>query len=275
MGKLFICPTPLGNLEDITLRAIRVLSEVDLIAAEDTRHTRKLLARYNIETSITSYHQHSSLGQQQRIIREILEGKTVALVSDAGTPGISDPGQQLILACVASGIEVDPLPGPCAAVTALSGSGFPMASFTYQGFLPRKGLSQAVADLASIEHPVVMYESPRRVAKLLEALALHMPDREVLLARELTKVHQQLLRGKPGELLETVITDNLQRGEFTIVLAPWHQEVAKPGVEELQAMVEANLAKGMSPRDAVAMVSASTGTNKREIYKMANKKKDT
>jgi 16S rRNA (cytidine1402-2'-O)-methyltransferase len=202
-----------------------------------------------------------------------MSGKTVALVSDAGTPGISDPGQQLIAACIANDIEVDPLPGPCAAIAALSGSGFPMAAFTYQGFLARKGLDRAVSGLASIDHPVVLYESPRRIVKLLEALAQHMPGRDILLVRELTKLHQQLLRGKAATLLDQVKSDNLERGEFTLVLGPWQREVSLPGIEDMQIMVEAHMADGMSARDAISKVSAETRANKRELYKVTNKKK--
>lgn len=272
-GKLLICPTPLGNLEDITLRVLRVLREADLIAAEDTRRTRKLLGYYEIHTPVISYHQHSSPQQRDRLVEMVLAGKNLALVSDAGTPGISDPGQELVASCLAQGIEVDPLPGPCAAITAVSASGFPLASFTYHGFLPRKGLEKVVASLTRIEHPVVLYESPRRILRLLESLNSYMPERELLLARELTKVHQQMLRGKPAELLEQISAENLERGEFTIVLGPWQQPALQPDGERLLATVEDYIAQGLSTRDAVTRISIETGLPRKQVYNAVNKKK--
>lgn len=271
-GRLYICPTPLGNLEDITLRVIRTLEDADIIAAEDTRRTRKLLTHFDITTPIVSFHQHSTPGQLDRLIAVLLEGKEIALVSDAGTPGISDPGQALVAACVAQGVEVDPLPGPCAAVTALSASGYPLASFTYHGFLPRKGLDSAVAALADYRHPVVLYESPRRVAKLLESIAMHMPQREILLARELTKVHQQLLRGNASQLLSQ-LSSELQRGEFTVVLGPMQPTPQQWTEIQLLAMVREYISQSFTTRDAVAQVSAETGYPRRDLYNLVNKKK--
>lgn len=272
-SKLYICPTPLGNLEDISFRVLRVLKEVDLIAAEDTRHTKKLLAHYQVETQLISYHQHSGTKQQDKIVELILQGKDVALVSDAGTPGISDPGQQLISACVQKGIEIDPLPGPCAAVTALSASGFPMASFTYHGFLPRKGLTKAIEALMPIPHPIVLYESPRRILKLLESIDQLMPDRELVLAREISKLHQQILRGKSQQLMELISAQQLDRGEFTIVLGPWEQKTVLPGEDELLTQIDDLVSQGLSVRDAVSRVSQDSGVNRREVYNLVNKKK--
>jgi len=260
-------------LEDVTLRVLRILEEVSIIAAEDTRHTRKLLTRYEIHTPVVSYHQHSTQNQLDRLVDSIVEGKDVALVSDAGTPGISDPGQLLIKACIDNGIEVDPLPGPCAAITAVSASGYPLAAFSYYGFLPRKGLDKAVAALAGVEHPVVLYESPRRIAKLLESLKLHMPNRELMLARELTKIHQQIIWGKPQYLLEKLILENLERGEFTVVLGPWRQTISQPGIGAQLAMAKEYISQGLSTRDAVAKISAETGLPRREVYNLVNKKK--
>lgn len=271
---MHICPTPLGNLEDITLRVLRVLKESDLIAAEDTRHTRKLLSYYEIHTPVISYHQHSSRHQVDRLVAQILEGKSVALVSDAGTPGISDPGQVLISACLDMEIEVDPLPGPCAAVAAISASGFPLAAFTFLGFLPRKGLNKSVGALARYEHPIVLYESPRRIVKLLESLNTHMPEREVLLARELTKVYQQLIHGKPKQLVEILKNEDLERGEFTVVLGPWRNSDS-PGADydELAGQL---LGSGMAVKEASIKLSQETGMPRREAYNIlvTKKKKD-
>lgn len=271
-GTLYICPTPLGNLDDITLRVVKTLKNVEIIAAEDTRHTRKLLTHFGITTSLTSFHQHSTPAQLDRLIVALLEGKDIALVSDAGTPGISDPGQALVAACVARGVEVNPLPGPCAAVTALSASGFPMASYTYHGFMPRKGLDSAVAALADYPHPVVLYESPRRVAKLLESIAVHMPQREILLARELTKIHQQLIRGNASQVLPQLSLE-LQRGEFTVVLGPWEPTPQQWSEDQLLAMVREYIGQSFTTRDAVAQVSAETGYHRRDLYNIVNKKK--
>ncbi len=271
-GRLYICPTPLGNLEDITLRVLKILKEAGLIAAEDTRRTRKLLTHYDITTPIISFHQHSTPQQLERLITALLKGKDIALVSDAGTPGISDPGQALVAACVVQGIDVDPLPGPCAAVAALSASGFPLASFTYHGFLPRKGLDAAVEALTGYLHPVVLYESPRRVEKLLQSIAVHMPRREILLARELTKIHQQLLRGNASQLLSQ-LSPGIQRGEFTVVLGPMVLTSQQWSESQLLAKVREYTRQSFTTRDAVAQVSTETGFPRRELYSIVNKKK--
>lgn len=264
----------MGNLEDITLRVIRILKEADLIAAEDTRQTRKLLAHFGIHTPVTSYHQHSSPGQTEKLLAAMLAGQNLALISDAGTPAISDPGQIIVKACIDQGIEVDPLPGPCAAITALSASGFPLASFTFMGFLPRKGIDKAVAALAEIEHPVVLYESPRRIVSLLSSLNQHMPDRDLLLARELTKLHQQLLRGKPAQLMAQVQAEELERGEYTVVLGP-SQGNPPPQDADLLTLANKYLGLNMSTRDAADRISSETGMPRREVYKFLHKKKDT
>lgn len=264
----------MGNLEDITLRVVRVLGEVDLIAAEDTRHSRILLEHYGIGTPMTSFHQHSSPGKLNMLVATMLGGKDLALLSDAGTPGISDPGQALVQASLAKGIEVDPLPGPCAAIAALSASGFPLAAFTFFGFLGKKGLSKTVASFNKIRHPIVLYESPRRIAALLSLLDLHMPGREILLARELTKVHQQLLRGKPGPLLAQVKELGLERGEYTVVLGPGGAGVP-PLAEQLPLLADRGAEQGLSARDLARKLSIETGLPRREVYNYLNKKKDT
>lgn len=273
-GRLYICPSPLGNLEDITYRAVRVLKEeVDLIAAEDTRRTQVLLAHYGIRKPVTSFHQHSGAAKTEKLVQGMLQGKNVALISDAGTPTISDPGQALVAACVEAGLTVDPLPGPCAAIVALSASGFPLGSFTFKGFLPRKGLDKAVAALAQIEHPVVLYESPRRIVKLLTCTERLLPARSIFLARELTKVHQQLLRGNSTELLARIRSDGLERGEYTVVLGPNNPEPTGPD-SLLPVLAEKYLAKNMTVRDAALRISAETNLSRRQVYNYLHKKKD-
>src|SRR5690554_1631835 len=227
-GILYICPTPLGNLKDITLRALEVLREVDLIVAEDTRHSRKLLNHFNIEKPIISYHQHSPSSREREIERQLREGKDVALISDCGTPAISDPGRELVASLIEAGITVRPLPGASAAVTALSASGFPLARFSFFGFLPRKGMAKAAEEIARVDHPVVLYESPRRVEKMMKIMAKIMPRRQAIMARELTKIHEELIRGTVEELAEYTDWEQVARGEFTIVLGPWQTPQHKP-----------------------------------------------
>ncbi|MTI96823.1 MAG: 16S rRNA (cytidine(1402)-2'-O)-methyltransferase [Firmicutes bacterium] len=273
MSTLYICPTPLGNLEDITLRTLRVLRSVDIIAAEDTRHSRKLLEHFNISKPLVSYHQHSSSAQTEKLVARIAAGESVALISDAGTPGISDPGQSLIAMCIESGINVESLPGPSAVITALAAAGFPLAAFTFLGFLPRKG-REAVNMIAEIAHPVVVYESPKRVKKLLERLDAKMPERPLLIARELTKLHQEYIRGTVRSVLADTDWDRVSRGEFTIVLGPWQPEVPEQDEGAIDAELAAVLATGVSVRDGVQIVSSRLGVSKNLVYDIATKKKD-
>lgn len=218
-GLLYVVATPIGNLEDITLRAVRILSEVDVIAAEDTRHTRKLLAHLDIHTPLTSFHAHSGTARLERILRTLEEGKSVALVTDAGTPGIADPGQPLIAAALEKGIPVVPVPGPTAAAAAVSIAAFPGAMFCFLGFLPRRSarrrrLLESVADLP---FTLVIYASPYRLCDDLEACRECLGDRAIVVARELTKIHEEVLRGTIAEALAH-FTEEQPRGEFTLVV---------------------------------------------------------
>ena len=218
-GLLYVVATPIGNLEDITLRAVRTLREVDVIAAEDTRHTRKLLSHLDIHTPLTSFHAHSGSARLERILRMLEEGKSVALVTDAGTPGIADPGQPLIAAAVEAGIPVIPVPGPAAAAVAVSVAGFPGSMFCFLGFLPgrssrRKRLLESVA---ALPFTLVLYASPYRLLEDLETCLTCLGDREVVVARELTKVHEEVLRGTIAETIAH-FTEELPRGEFTLVV---------------------------------------------------------
>lgn len=217
---LYIVATPIGNLEDITLRAVRILSEVDVVACEDTRQTRKLLDHLEISPRLMSFHAHSMQRDLNAILGLLEEGKTIALVSDAGTPGISDPGFLLTTACVRKGISVVPIPGAAAFLTALQGSGVPVQEFTYYGFPPaKKGRQTFFRHLAEVERTQVFYESKHRLLKALSQLAETVPERTVVVAKELTKSFEQFHHGTPAELLEVFQDEQLQKGEFVIIVA--------------------------------------------------------
>ncbi len=215
MGKLFIVSTPIGNLEDITFRAVKVLKETDLIACEDTRHSRILLDKYQIKTPTVSYHEHSRLQKIDYLIKELKLDKNITLITDAGTPGISDPGSYLIQKALKDKIEIVSIPGPTAFVAALSISGFPMNEFLYLGFLPKKkGRQTLLGKLKNEKRTIVFYESPYRIIKTLEELRSILGSREVILARELTKKFEEVYRGKISEIISKI----KPKGEFTVVI---------------------------------------------------------
>ncbi len=220
MGKLYITPTPIGNLEDITLRAIRVLKEADFILAEDTRTTSVLLRHYGIATPMRSHHKFNEHGTSERVAADILAGQTIALVSDAGTPGISDPGFLLVRTCLEAGVEVETLPGATAFVPALVQSGFPCDRFCFEGFLPqKKGRAKHLEALADEERTMIFYESPFRVVKTLTQFAETFgPERPVSVSRELTKKFEETVRGTVNEVLEHFRARE-PKGEFVIVVA--------------------------------------------------------
>ncbi len=222
-GTLYIVATPIGNMEDITYRAVRILSEVDTILCEDTRTTGKLLARYNIKNKTMSYHAHSSKGKENVIIKMLSEGKNLALVSDAGTPCISDPGVMLVAQVrseFGDNAKVVPIPGASALVSALSASGVSVASFTFLGFLPhKKGRETLFKEIAVMDTPVAFYESSHRIIKTLISLVEHCPEKNVVIAREITKMFEQFIIGKPDQVLEQIQSDvNKQKGEFVVIV---------------------------------------------------------
>ena len=226
MNKLYIVATPIGNLEDITFRAIKILKEVDLIACEDTRQTIKLLNKYDIKNKLVSYHQHSKVQKIDYLITQLISGNDIALVSDAGTPGISDPGSKLIQEAINNNIEVVPIPGPSALITALSGAGVDTSKFVYYGFIPhKKGRQTMINNIIKEEQTVVFYESCHRILKTLEALKdCDLPDRQagkqIIIARELTKIYEEFLRGTASELIEIFEKDTVKlKGEFTVIVS--------------------------------------------------------
>lgn len=219
-GTLFIVSTPIGNLEDITLRAIRVLKEVDLIAAEDTRHVRKLLHHYGISNKVESYYQNREESKADKLIHLLTEGSSIALVSDAGTPGISDPGLPVIRKALEAGIAVIPIPGVSSAIAALSASGLPSDRFVFEGFLPRKRgkRSKRLALLAEEERSVIIFESPHRVLATLEEMTEFFQGRKVVAAREITKMFEEFMRGDLSEVLKKLKEKKKIQGEFTLIL---------------------------------------------------------
>ncbi len=227
--------TPVGNLEDLSARAVRLLGEVDVIAAEDTRHTRKLLAHLGLHTPLVSYHQHSPRSRADELCRRLLSGENVALVTNAGMPGVSDPGSALVAEAVSRGITVCPVPGPAALVLALAGSGLPTASFIFDGFLPRKPgpRRRRLAALAEAGVTIVIYESPHRVTALLADVAAVLGDPPVVVAREMTKLHEEFLRGKASEVsaqLRAREQTGRLLGEFTVVIGVGRRSKARRGV---------------------------------------------
>ena len=266
MSSLFVVATPIGNLEDITLRALRVLREVALIAAEDTRVTRKLLDRYEIKTPMTSYHEHNRLAKLPSLLAS-LEEKDVALVSDAGMPGVNDPGHELVSAAAKAGIQVVPIPGASALTSALAASGLPVEQFVYLGFLPRKRADRQrlLASLADETRELVVLETPRRLrAALADALAM-LGDRGVAVCRELTKLHEEVFRGKLSCALDHFTAP---RGEFTLVIeggSPTPKMASLPQAKELLTPLRE---EGLGAKTSVAQVAEQTGLTRREVYRL-------
>ncbi|MFZ2970849.1 MAG: 16S rRNA (cytidine(1402)-2'-O)-methyltransferase [Minisyncoccia bacterium] len=220
MPNLYIIATPIGNLEDITLRALRVLKEVDVILCEDTRQTKKLIERYDIKKPLISYHHHSKIGKLDLIAGMLSENKDLALVSDAGTPGISDPGNLLIKHLIDEKIDVNiiPVPGPSGVIAALSISGFPTDRFIFLGFVPhKKGRQTFFENLAKENKTVIFYESPHRILKTLDSLIKYVPEKKIVICRELTKIYETIYRGKPQEVMKKITPDQV-KGEFIVIV---------------------------------------------------------
>jgi 16S rRNA (cytidine1402-2'-O)-methyltransferase len=265
-GRLVVCPTPIGNLEDVTLRALCALREADLVACEDTRHTGRLLTRHGIETRLVSYHEHNERRRARELVERIGRGEVVALVSDAGTPLVSDPGHTLVRACIDAGLAVEVLPGPSAVVTALVASGLPAERWRFAGFLPRqKGELRRELEAAA-EETLVAFESPRRLAATLALLAELDPERPVAVCRELTKLHEEVVRGTAAEAAKRFAEG--ARGEIVIVVgaarasAPREAEIAAA-----HAAVERLVEAGAKRRAAASVVAELTGLTANRLYR--------
>lgn len=268
-GTLYIVPTPIGNLEDITLRALRVLKEVDLIGAEDTRHSKKLLNHFGINTPLISYYREKEAQRSEEILRRLYDGQNVALISDAGTPAISDPGTVLVQRAHQENLKVIPLPGPSAVTTALSGSGLAENGFLFLGFLPaKKGQREKVLlSILHCQYPVVLYESPRRIDSLLSHALEVLGDRDAFWARELTKCFEELQYSLLSELV-TKSKEGQNRGEFVIIIAPGkHDEVRGETVEELIVWYRDNTDDSL--KDVCRRLADDLGKSRSQIYKQA------
>ena len=263
-GKLVVCPTPIGNLEDVTLRVLSALREADVVACEDTRHTRVLLDRYGVSAPLVSYHEHNEDRRSAELVGRMQAGEVVALVSDAGMPLVSDPGYVLVRAAVAAGLPVEVLPGPSAAIAALVASALPADAWRFAGFLPRKR-----GDLRRLfEEPgptLVAFESPRRVPASLAVLAEVAPERQVAVARELTKAHEEVVRGAARELAQRYASEP-PRGEVVLVVAP--SEAGRDAELDVAADALAGLVEaGARPRPAAAIVADLTGASPNAVYR--------
>jgi 16S rRNA (cytidine1402-2'-O)-methyltransferase len=266
-GRLLVCATPIGNLDDVTLRVLAALRDAELVACEDTRHTRVLLDRHGIAARLVSYHEHNERARAPELVERMRAGATVALVSDAGMPSVSDPGYVLVAACVEAGVRVEVLPGPSAVVTALVASGLPPGTWRFAGFLPRKD-GELRAVLAATE-TVVAFESPRRVAASLAVLAAMDPERPVAVCRELTKLHEEIVRGSAAELA-TRYAEEPPRGEVVLVIGGSDAEPADEAPAEAVEAVRRLVAAGARPRDAAGVVADLTGAAKNALHRAAS-----
>ena len=264
MPTLYLVPTPIGNLEDITLRALRVLREVDLIAAEDTRVTRKLLARYEIATPITSFHEHNR-GRKLGELLQRLDDSDIALVSDAGTPTINDPGQDLVAAAEEAGFDVVPLPGASAVTTALAASGIYADGFVYTGFLPRERSKRVelLSSLSGEQRAIVTFETPHRLTAALGDIQETLGDRRVAVCREMTKLHEEIYRGPVSGALAHFTKP---RGEFTLVIEGASNVPALENDCDADALLAEAKGRGMSARDAISEIGSLTGMSRRKLY---------
>ncbi len=273
MGELILCATPIGNLEDITLRVLRTLKEVDLIAAEDTRNTIKLLNHFDIKTPMTSYHEHNKMEKGPYLINKMLEGMKIALVTDAGTPAISDPGEDLVALCYENNIPVTSLPGAVACVTALTLSGLPTRRFAFEAFLPadKKERKRVLEELSQEYRTIILYEAPHRMEKTLSQLLEYLGDRQVSLVRELTKKHETVHRSSLAELLAWVQNEGV-KGECVLVIRGKDLEAETARQEEewksmdLKEHMEIYEKQGLDRKNAMKRVAKDRGVSKREIY---------
>lgn len=269
-GILYIVATPIGNLEDITLRAINVLESVDLIAAEDTRHTLKLLNHLNISKPMISYHRHNEKLRVDILLKELIEGKDIALVSDAGTPGICDPGEEIIKKCIEEKIKVIPIPGACAMINALITSGIDTSEFSFLGFLPlnKKNRKNKLEEIKNSNKTIILYEAPHKLKNTLNDLKDILKDRQVVIAREITKIHEEYIRGTVDEIFK--IVDNL-KGEMILIIDK-NENIIKEEDNlnnlSLEQHYEFYRNQGLEKKEIIKKIAKDRNVNKNEIYKM-------
>lgn len=272
-GRLYLCATPIGNLSDITLRVLETLKSADLIAAEDTRNTVKLLNHFNIKTPMTSYHEFNKYDKAEELVAELLSGKNIALVTDAGTPGISDPGEELVKTAYEAGIEVTSLPGACAVPVALSLSGLPARRFVFEGFLPadKKERAKALERLDGETRTIILYEAPHHVLKTLRDLYLVLGERRIRICRELTKIHETVLALTIEKAIQ-YFEENEPRGEMVLVIEGADEkaleEEARRSFEKISVEEHVNMyiARGLSEKEAMKEAAKDRGISKRDIY---------
>jgi 16S rRNA (cytidine1402-2'-O)-methyltransferase len=272
-GILYIVATPIGNLEDITLRALRVLREVDLIAAEDTRHTQILLAHHGIHATLTSYHEHNERAKAQALVARLEQGTNIALVSDAGTPAISDPGFRLVVEAIRAGLRIVPVPGASALSAVLSASGLPTDRFVFEGFLPakKKQRRERLQAVRGESRTLIFYETPHRLKDSLDDIGEILGDRGITLAREVTKMHEEFLRGRVSEIFHQ-IADREIKGELTLVIAGWAGESTVP-LDQLKQEIHTLAAEGMRIKEIAEVLGAKYAQPKKEIYRMVLEQK--
>ncbi len=272
-GKLYLCATPIGNLEDITFRVLRTLKEVDLIGAEDTRHSIKLLNHFGIKTPMTSYHEYNKVEKAKYLVSLLQEGKNIALITDAGTPGISDPGEELVRQCYEAGIEVSSLPGPAACITALTMSGMATRRFAFEAFLPsdKKERAMVLAELAEETRTIVLYEAPHHLLRTLEELREQIGNRRITICRELTKKYEEAKQSFIDDMIDHYSL-NEPKGEFVLVIeGKSFDEKVK---EEQESWLELTIAehldyyvnRGMNKKEAMKQVAKDRGISKRDVY---------
>ena len=272
-GKLYLCATPIGNLEDITFRVLRTLKEVDLIAAEDTRNSIKLLNHFEIKTPMTSYHEYNKIEKAYQLVDKMREGKNIALITDAGTPGISDPGEDIVRICYEEGIEVTSLPGAAACITALTMSGLPTRRFAFEAFLPRDKKERALVleQLKNETRTIIMYEAPHHLVKTLEELQATLGNRKIAVCRELTKRYEEKMLSTISDMLD-FYKENEPRGEYVLVLeGKSFEEIAEEEKKSWEAMtLEEHMAvyenQGIDRKEAMKLVAKDRGISKRDVY---------
>ena len=272
-GKLYLCATPIGNLEDITFRVVRILKEADLIAAEDTRNSLRLLNHFEIKTPMTSYHEYNKIEKGHQLVEKMLGGLTVALITDAGTPGISDPGEELVKMCLEAGIPVSSVPGPAACITALTMSGLSTRRFAFEAFLPsdKKEKQAVLEELKTETRTIVLYEAPHRLLRTLQELYDTLGERRITVCRELTKKHETAFQTTLNGAIDWY-SANEPRGECVLVIEGKSRECIEKEKQEswqeisIEEHMERYESQGISRKEAMKLVAADRGTTKREIY---------